>query len=489
VDIATAGHERPTARTVAAAAGLVLLLAAVAVTLHAGVPNEAGWRLLALIGACWAAFALAAAALLRTPRRAAVPLLLLGAVALQALAVSVPPQLTDDYFRYAWDGRVQAAGIDPYRYTPTDPALAGLRTPWLFPTGCATAGEPVCTRLNHPGSPTIYPPVAQGWFWLLHVLTRPLGPDGGGALALQLAAAALALATTVALLLILHRHGDPRTAVLWAWCPTVVLEAGNNAHVDVLAAFLLVLALGAAVAERPLVAGVGTGAAVAAKLLPLLVVPALAAFWLGRKPRWRRAGYGAAGLVGVLAAAYVPHLLAVGPRVLGFLPGYLAEEGYGGERRFALVRVVAPEALAATATVIIVLAAAALLAGKSRGEAPWRGALVLVGVTFAAIGITYPWYALLLVALVALDGRAEWLAVAAAAYPGYFTAALDLRFADTQRAGYGTALAIVLAVTCWRRTRGIRRYPRASPGRRGQFRLGTSPSPDRIGRAGRVTDP
>lgn len=34
--------------------------------------------------------------------------------------------------------------------------------------------------------------------------------------------------------------GDPRLAVLWAWCPTVVLEAGNNAHVDVLGAVLVV---------------------------------------------------------------------------------------------------------------------------------------------------------------------------------------------------------------------------------------------------------
>jgi hypothetical protein len=163
----------------------------------------------------------------------------------------------------------------------------------------------------------------------------------------------------------------------------------------------------------------------------------------------------------------------VGPRVLGFLPGYLAEEGFDGERRFALLRLLVPERFASVAAVAVVVVTAAVLAVRERGHddgPPWRAALVLVGVAFTVVGISYPWYALLLVALVALDGRAEWLAVAAAAYPGYFTAALGLRFADTQRAGYGTAVAVVLAVGLWRRRRpscstGCRSHTPAGPRR------------------------
>jgi hypothetical protein len=449
-------RRRPDGWTVTAVVALTVLLVTVAITLHAGVPNEARWRLLGLIGASWVAFAVAATAVLHAPRRRAVPLILLGAVALQALAVGVAPRMTDDYFRYTWDGRVQAAGVDPYRYPPTDPALTSLRTDWLFPSDCAASGGHVCTRMNHPGSPTIYPPVAQAWFWVVHVLSSPLGPDGGGARTLQLTAAVLALATTLVLLLVLRRRGDPRTAVLWAWCPTVVLEAGNNAHVDVLAAFLVVLAMGAGVAGWPVRSGLAAGAAVAAKLLPVLVLPALLLAWRGhRHPRsailrWTTAA------TAVLVAGYLPHLLAVGPRVLGFLPGYLAEEGFDGERRFALVRLLVPERASEGAAVAVVLATVTILALRARThgeEPPWRAALVLVGVTFTVIGISYPWYALLLVALVALDGRAEWLAVAAAAYPGYFTSALGLRFADTQRAGYGAAVAVVLAAALWRLAR------------------------------------
>src|SRR5262249_21495525 len=34
------------------------------------------------------------------------------------IAVFAPDTLSDDIYRYIWDGRVQAAGINPYRYVP-----------------------------------------------------------------------------------------------------------------------------------------------------------------------------------------------------------------------------------------------------------------------------------------------------------------------------------------------------------------------------------
>jgi len=427
---------------------------AVAVTLRAGIPNEAGWRLLGCLGGCWAVFALAALALLRTPVRVAVPLLVVGAVALQVLAVSVGPRMTDDYFRYVWDGRVQAAGVDPYRYAPVDPALARLRDDWLFPPACRGAVPAPCTRMNHPTVPTIYPPLAQAAFWLLHVLTSPLGPDGGGARSVQVAAALVALATTGALLRVLASvGGDPRRAVLWAWCPTVVLEAGNNAHVDVLAALLVVLGAGWCARGRPVRAGLALGAAVATKLVPLLVLPAMLAP-VGRslrRPLTRAATRLTFAAAGVVVVGYLPHLLAVGPRAAGFLPGYLDEEGYDGRGRFALLRLVLPGPAAAVAAVGILAAVALWAAGRSDPRRPWLAATVLTGTALALGGVTYPWYALLLVALVALGGRAEWLLIAAAGYPGYFAAALHVPYAAAQQLGCGLALAVVALVALARR--------------------------------------
>ena len=96
------------------------------------------------------------------------------AVALRAAALAGPPTTTDDFYRYSWDGRVQAAGINPYEYTPCSTRLDHLREPWLWPEErpCPLAYRPHgCTRINRSGVPTIYPPVAEAWFAGIYRLT------------------------------------------------------------------------------------------------------------------------------------------------------------------------------------------------------------------------------------------------------------------------------------------------------------------------------
>lgn len=430
---------------------LLVLVVVTVTTLAAGVPNEARWRLLALVGGCWIAFAAAVAALYRLPVRAAVPLLVVGAIVLQVVAVAFPPRSTDDYYRYAWDGRVQASGTDPYRYPPVAPELAPLRDSWLFPPRCQDSSPP-CTRMNHPTDPTIYPPVAQAEFLAVHLLTRPLGVAGGRDRTWQLLAALLSLATTFVLLRMLARHGgDPRHAALWAWCPTVVLECGNNGHVDALAVLLAVIALGAVAAGRFARAGLLAGAAVATKILPVLILPALLAGT--RRGRWRPAGRVLVGGLAVIVAVYLPHLLAVGGQVAGFLPGYLSQEGYVGNGRFPLLRLFLPDTVAAVCGVVVIAAVAVWAIRRTDPARPAAGGLVVVAVAFVVAGVSYPWYALILVALVALDGRWEWLAVAAASYPGYFTGALHLPGNATLQVSYGLAVAVVLGVALARRRR------------------------------------
>ncbi|MCI0688067.1 MAG: glycosyltransferase 87 family protein [Sporichthyaceae bacterium] len=441
-------------RLVLAALGLVGVALATVATLRAGEPNQSPWRVLGLTGLMWLGFAVSCVLVQRVPPRTAVPLVLAGGIALQALAASVPPRTTDDFYRYAWDGRVQAAGIDPYRYPPTAPELAGLRDGWLFP-----AGVPL---LNHPTEPTIYPPAAQAYFRTVD----ELAPAGARHKPWQVAAAVLAVATTAALAAFLWRRGgDPRRAVLWAWCPTVILEAGNNGHVDVLAALLVTAGLGTLAAtdgrgrEAPAVAGAVLGgallgAATAVKLLPALVLAALTP---------RRYLPALASAAGVVCLLYLPHLLAVGTDVVGFLPGYLAEQGYNGSGRFALLRLVLPRPLAPYAAAVVLAAVAATVWRRPDPIRPWRGPLLLTGTAFLVLTPSYPWYALLLVALVALDGRWEWLAVAAGGYVAYFAGPLGITHVTMQAIGYGLALAVVATpllrqlVDGYRRSASVRR--------------------------------
>jgi hypothetical protein len=356
----------------------------------------------------------AAHLVLRCPQRFGVQLAVVGGAALQAIAVQVAPRNTDDYLRYAWDGRVQAAGISPYRYPPGAAELAFLRDDWLF-----DGAEPL---LNHPSSSTIYPPVAQAWFWMVHVVSGGAGRQ----VPMQLGMALLAVATAVAIVVVLRRTGgDQRLVVWWAWCPTVVLEAGNNAHIDVLAALLTVVALGALALRRWSSGGVLLGLAVATKVLPLLVAAAV--------PPRRSLRVGIAAALAV-AAVYLPHAIALGGVPTGFLGGYLDEESLG---RFRLLKAVLPDGGPVTAAALLILAATAVLV--------WRHADRTEGVSFVVLTPSYSWYALVLVPLVALGARPAWLWVVAAGYPVYSGEALPTGLQGTRVVSYGLAALLVAA--------------------------------------------
>ncbi|MGW5127306.1 glycosyltransferase 87 family protein [Streptomyces sp. NPDC004069] len=436
-------------RTLCATTLLAALTAVVALTVRMGGDLGHPAALLYWYAAAWVLFAGAAWVVRQVPVRTAVALILAGGIALCAAALSAPPRTSDDMYRYAWDGRVQAAGVSPYAYPPDAPQLARLRDPWLFPAGTACRGwdlhsvAGVCTHINRPSERTIYPPVAEGWFLLVHAVS----PAGGRHKPLQLAGAVIAVATTVALLLVQRRTcGDARRVALWAWCPAVPFAAVNDAHVDTLGVLLTVAALGTAAGARR---GALLGAAIAVKLLPVLTVPGALSGVLapGRGPRARLRETASVLLaaVGVVALAYLPHLLASGSGVVGYLPGYLREEGYesGNVGRFALLRLVLPDAWAGPAAVALVALSAWYVLRRGDPERPWHGSLLVTGTALVVTSPGYYWYALLVVALVAMGGRWEWLAVAAAGTALYVAGALQWH--GVQATAYGPAAAAVLA--------------------------------------------
>ncbi len=437
-------------RIAVTAALLVALTAVTAATVLAGGTFGSPGHLLAWYAAGWALFAAAVWSLRAVPPRAAVRLIAAGAVALSAAGLLAAPRTSDDMYRYAWDGRVQAAGVSPYAYAPDSGALARLRDAWLFPSGgCRVwdlhrAPGGLCTHINRPTVHTIYPPVAEGWYLLVHLLSPPDSRHKP----LQLAGALLVLATTAALLRVLRRGGgDVRRAALWAWCPAVPFAAVNDAHVDTLGVLLLVLAMGARAGARR---GALLGGAIAVKLLPALALPGLLSGSLPRRGGPRRAAVAALSVLsalGVLAAGYLPYVLASGAGVIGYLPGYLREEGYDQGRvgRFAVLRVVLPDSWAGPAAVLAIAAAAGYVLLRGDPEQPWRGALLVTGTAFLVTSPAFYWYALLVVALVVLDGRWEWLAVPAAGIVLYVEDALGNGDFAAQAGPFGAAALIVAA--------------------------------------------
>jgi hypothetical protein len=402
-----------------------LLLAAGAILTGFGVrsfdlfaPGRDTGPLLVILFALWALFAAAVIALRGVRGRAVVVLILAGSVGFGAAAMIGPPNTSTDSARYAWDGIVSNSGISPYALVPSDPALDPLRTDWLFPAPQRAAdgtercvgeriltvhrGEPddlLCSALNRTTVPTIYPPAAELYFAGVRAVTGP----GPAYWPLQLTGLLLSVGITVMLLFGMRRRGiDLRHAALWAWSPLVASEAVTNSHVDILGVVFTLAAAFLVTRERYWRGGIALGAAIATKLIPVIAAPALL-----RRQGWKVT----VAAIATFLLLYVPYVLTTGIGVLGYLPGYLTEEGYQDGTRFALVSLFASGETAIIVAGILLAAVAALTVWKTDPARPWLGQLLMIGSTLVILSPRYPWYALLLVPFVALSGRWEWLAV------------------------------------------------------------------------------
>jgi len=295
-----------------------------------------------------------------------------------------PPQLSSDIYRYAWDGRVQRAGISPYAHPPESPALAGLADDVIHP------------QINRAHARTVYPPGAQ---LVLRALPYSIDAVRAAMIALDL------IAMLLLVRLLRRREMDPARVVLYAWAPLVVYEIGNGGHLEAAVVPALVAAALAAHAARPRLAGVLIGVAAAVKLFP---IAALAAF-----ARERTVAV-ASSAVAIVAVGYAAYGWSAGTDVLGFLPEYVgvAEDHNIGLRRvfeWLLAPLVPrPRTPAFVLCVLLFVAGATWI---------WRSELTLERALLATFGLYlvvlptafHPWYAIVIVPWLCLHPRASWI--------------------------------------------------------------------------------
>ena len=404
---------------------LVGYVALFAVLLHTSGRHVPLW----LAGSSTLVFVLLVGVLSRitwTPKRLALVILVVAAI-LQVVALTHGPTTSDDSYRYVWDGRVQFSGTDPYAYAPVSPHLAHLRDGSLFLPPRAHCQWPIpggCSLINRPSVRTIYPPVAQLVFDAGHVLSFG---GHGGVRVFQVLAGFGVLGVSGLLLRAALYGGRPVWPVaVWAWSPLVVVEYGNNGHVDWASILFSLGALELARRGRAGWTGLLLAAATLTKIYPALIGPAL----LRRRP-WVVLGVAGAAIV----VSYVPHVLAAGTDVIGYLPGYLNEEGYNSGTRLLLLGAVLPHPFDTVVGVVVIAAAAVWCWRRSDPAAPERTAVVLVGIAFLVTTPSYGWYAGLLLALAVLAQRLAWVPVALAPTFVY------LVHADVSKASwYGTTI-------------------------------------------------
>ncbi len=201
------------------------------------------------------------------PARSLFLIVILFAVLFRLSILFSPPYLSDDIYRYVWDGRVQAAGINPYRYIPADPSLAQLRDDKIYPK---------INRRDY--ATTIYPPLAEAIYFLATRISESVTWMKATMLGFE-AIAIWAIAQLLA------SFGLSRQRVLiYAWHPLIVWEFAGSGHVDALAVAFITLALLERRRKAEALAGITLACATLVKLFPLALFPAHYKRWGWKMP-------------------------------------------------------------------------------------------------------------------------------------------------------------------------------------------------------------
>lgn len=193
---------------------------------------------------------------------------ILAAVLFRVLLLFALPNLSDDYFRFVWDGRLLINGISPYSVLPYD---------WIHGNLMPPPGIDVelYQQLNSPKYYTVYPPVCQ---WIFGAASA-LFPTNlyGAVVVMKLCLLLFELGT----LYLMHRLATlwqlpNKRVLLYALNPLVVVEICGNLHFEgVMIFFLLLSVWWLFKGNKAGWSAVAMGLAVCSKLLPLMFLPLL----------------------------------------------------------------------------------------------------------------------------------------------------------------------------------------------------------------------
>ncbi|HSR69094.1 MAG TPA: glycosyltransferase 87 family protein [Acidobacteriota bacterium] len=406
--------------------GVVLTLALMA--LQAGLMTLWPFRpqLPWFLGGLAVFYLLAAAAWLLLRRgRLTLPWLLVTALLLRALWIPASPGLSEDVYRYLWDGALTAHGENPYLRAPQERLDFQSRYPDLY------------QRMAHTDRTSIYPPVAQFLFLLNHLLW---GPSVIGWKCLLLLFEAMMAA-------LWWKAGFRRAQdwALWLLNPLVLLEFYSSGHLDLVTAAMWVgaiLWLPAAAPDRggwraalsPLLLGMAS----LTKLMPLMTAPF---FWL-RMKGWRASIRSLLWLAGGFALPAGLYFAWQGDLAESWGAFLEVSRTYHQKWRFnspffLIYEARRPEVLAMAGR-IFALAWAVLLAyafflarrgdGSRAGTVQTASALYFLLMFFYACSYTvHPWYTTWAIALYPLIGLRYWAglwlgAASFLSYSGYWFA-------------------------------------------------------------------
>jgi alpha-1,6-mannosyltransferase len=297
------------------------------------------------------------------------------------LLLGTEPTLSDDVFRYVWEGRVVAEGFDPYDLAPDAPTLA---------TVAVDAEE--WSSINHKELPAIYPAGTQ-WVFAVIAAASP------SSFTFRAVMVSIDLLLIIAIGLLLAGRGlDPRALALYAWHPLVAVEVASSGHYEPLALLPLVAGLLAwDRARNGALPWMLWGLAIATKYV------GGAAGWFAARELLRegRTGRAVLGLAisGLAAVALAMPFFFDGTPPVGSLGTYVEHWGHNGSVHALLTPVIGYHP-ARYVVAVVFLGWAGWLTWRGGDVA--RSFLLLFAGLVVLSPVVHPWYGLWLIALLPL---------------------------------------------------------------------------------------
>ena len=356
---------------------------------------------LLLFGAMFAVYVVAVAVIARggagergvAGRRFVVYMVVIAA-ACRLVCVAAAPALSTDIYRYLWEGRVVAAGQNPFSLPPDAPGLEHLR-------------DENYGGVSHKHMEAIYPPFAQAVFFAGAFL-HPTLPT------FKLLFVLFDLAAMGVILLMLHARGRSLAwGVVYAWSPLVILEFSHSGHLDSVGICFLLAAIYLWEIAKKNRSVVALALSFLSKYLAVLLLP----FFLFKRGEAKRILLFAA----VALLGYLPFLDA-GDNLFASLRTYGARWEFNSAV-FPLLRLVLGDAARVRGMLLLTLAAFAFYEGRRQKDFS-RFAFLVVGCSLLLTPTLYPWYLCWIVPFLCFSPTPAWIyltGMVAASYSVWMT--------------------------------------------------------------------
>ena len=176
------------------------------------------------------------------------------------------PNLSDDIYRFIWDGRCLHLGISPFQYLPSE--IVGENE---------SLSQKLFLLLNSPDYFSIYPPIGQA---VAYIATLPIFTSYySSAIIFKLFVFMAEVGSIlIAIEILKNLKINSNRIFIYALNPLIIIELTGNIHFEAFMIFFLLLALYFLMNQKILRGGFYLALSICSKLLPLMFLPLVVSF-------------------------------------------------------------------------------------------------------------------------------------------------------------------------------------------------------------------